>query len=80
MMATQQQIDAARRRIEQLRDQHEGDVTTLIRIVESGALKGPAGDKLSADLRGWERAFNDLFVHALSLVDSVSAEDPKGSG
>jgi hypothetical protein len=32
MMATQAQIDAARRQIEQLRDQHANDVIALARL------------------------------------------------
>ncbi|MFG1706709.1 hypothetical protein ACFLIM_26320 [Nonomuraea sp. M3C6] len=76
MMATQEQIDAARRHIEQLRDQHASDVIALVRLVDDGALKGPAGDELGADLRAWDRAFKDLFTRALALVDSLQPSEP----
>jgi hypothetical protein len=76
MMATQEEIDAARRRIEQLRDQHANDVVALARLVDDGALKGQAGDELSANLRGWDKGFKDLFVKALSLLDSTPPSDP----
>ncbi|GAA3540341.1 hypothetical protein GCM10022419_020550 [Nonomuraea rosea] len=77
VMATQEQIDAARRHIEELRDLHANDVTALIRMVEDGALKGQAGDRLTADLRAWDRGFKDLFARALSLLDSLQ---PTGKG
>ncbi|MBF8191193.1 hypothetical protein ITP53_36890 [Nonomuraea sp. K274] len=76
MMATQEQIDAARRHIEQLRDQHANDVIALVRLVDDGALKGQAGDKLAADLRAWDKGFKDLFTRALSLLDSLQPSDP----
>ncbi|MER6946723.1 hypothetical protein ABT294_22085 [Nonomuraea sp. NPDC000554] len=71
MMATQEQISAARRTIEQLRDQHANDVRKLVRLLESGAMKGKAADKLTEDCRGWEAAFNGFFNRALALVDST---------
>jgi hypothetical protein len=73
-MATQEEIDAARRQIEQLREQHANDVVVLARLVDGGALKGPAGDKLAGDLHGWDRGFKDLFTRALSLLDSLPPE------
>jgi hypothetical protein len=76
MMATQEQIDAARRHIEQLRDHHANDVVALVRLVEEGAIKGQAGDRLAADLRAWDRGFKDLFTRALSLLDSLQPSDP----
>ncbi|MFI6791370.1 hypothetical protein ACIBG4_28980 [Nonomuraea sp. NPDC050383] len=71
MMATQEEIDAARRHIERLRDEHANDVIALVRLVDDGALKGEAGDRLAADLRAWDRGFKDLFTRALSVLDSV---------
>ncbi|MEV6153732.1 hypothetical protein AB0L53_25645 [Nonomuraea sp. NPDC052129] len=79
MMATQAQIDAARRQIEQLRDQHANDVIALARLVDDGALKGSAGDRLAADLRAWDKGFKDLFTRALSLLDSLKPSDPEAS-
>jgi hypothetical protein len=79
MMATQAQIDAARRQIEQLRDQHANDVIALARLVDDGALKGSAGDRLAADLRAWDKGFKDLFTRALSLLDSLQPADPGAS-
>ncbi|MEU0565165.1 hypothetical protein ABZ297_07205 [Nonomuraea sp. NPDC005983] len=76
MMATQEQIDAARRHIERLRDQHANDVIALVRLVDDGALKGEAGDRLAADLRAWDRGFKDLFTRALSLLDSFQPSEP----
>jgi hypothetical protein len=76
MMATQEQIDAARRHIEQLRDQHANDVIALVRLVDGGALRGQAGDELAADLRAWDKGFKDLFARALLLVDSLQPSDP----
>lgn len=75
MMATQVQIDAARRLIEQLRDHHVNDVIALVRLVDDGALKGTAGDQLAADLRMWDRGFKDRFARALSLLDSLQPTD-----
>ncbi|WP_157549017.1 hypothetical protein [Nonomuraea candida] len=75
-MATREQIDAARRRIEQLRDHHAHEVTALIRLVDDGALKGAAGDRLAADLRAWDRGFKDRFTRALSLLDSLRPTEP----
>jgi hypothetical protein len=76
MMATREQIDAARRLIEQLRDHHTNDVIALARLVDDGALKGAAGDLLATDLRAWDRGFRDRFTHALSLLDSLQPSDP----
>ncbi|SEG27696.1 hypothetical protein SAMN05444920_102423 [Nonomuraea solani] len=71
MMATQEQIDRARLHIEQLRDHHAGEVIALVRLIEGGALKGPAGDRLAADLLTWDRAFKDFFTRALALLDGL---------
>ncbi|MEV0200111.1 hypothetical protein [Nonomuraea sp. NPDC050691] len=80
MMATQEEIDAARRHIERLRDQHANDVIALVRLVDDGALKGEAGDTLAADLRAWDQGFKDMFTRALSLLDSLRpAEQSKGA-
>ncbi|RSN10366.1 hypothetical protein DMB42_15690 [Nonomuraea sp. WAC 01424] len=76
MMATQHEITAARRHIERLRDEHANDVITLIRLVDGGALKGPAGDNLAADLRTWDRGFKDLFTRALGLLDTLHPSEP----
>ncbi|MEV0150372.1 MULTISPECIES: hypothetical protein [unclassified Nonomuraea] len=75
-MATQEQINAARRVIERLRDQHANDVRKLIGLLESGAMKGKAADKFIEDCRGWQAAYNSVFSRALALIDSapVSAE------
>ncbi|GAA2894161.1 hypothetical protein [Nonomuraea rubra] len=70
-MATREQIDAARRRIEELRDRHAHDVIALVRLVDDGALKGASGDRLAADLRAWDRGFKERFTRALSLLDSL---------
>ncbi|MEU8357872.1 hypothetical protein AB0C27_17805 [Nonomuraea sp. NPDC048882] len=80
MMATREQIDAARRHIEQLRDYHANDVTALIRLVDDGALKGASGDRLAADLRAWDRGFKDRFTRALSLLDSLRPSDHGAGG
>lgn len=80
MMATREQIDAARRHIEQLRDYHANDVTALIRLVDDGALKGASGDRLAADLRAWDRGFKDRFTRALSLLDSLRPSDQGAGG
>lgn len=75
-MATQEQINAARRTVERLRDQHANDVRKLISLLESGAMKGKAADKLIEDCRGWQVAYNNVFNRALALIDAtpVSAE------
>ncbi|MFC4009916.1 hypothetical protein ACFOY2_21985 [Nonomuraea purpurea] len=75
MMATQEQIDAARRQIEQLRDQHAGDLIALVRLVGDGALKGAAGDRLTTDLRAWDQGFKDVFTRALALLDNLRPSD-----
>ncbi|GAA1681534.1 hypothetical protein GCM10009733_092790 [Nonomuraea maheshkhaliensis] len=75
-MATQEQIDSARRHIEQLRDHHAGDVIALARLVDAGALKGPAGDRLATDLRTWDRAVRDQFARALSLLATLHPTGP----
>ncbi|MDA0633079.1 hypothetical protein OUY22_06570 [Nonomuraea sp. MCN248] len=75
-MATKEEIDAARRHIERLREEHANDLIALVRLVDDGALKGEAGDRLTADLRAWDRAFKDLFTRALSLLDSLQPSDP----
>lgn len=73
MMATQEQIEIARRTIEQLRDQHANDVRKLIGLLESGAMKGRAADKLIKDCHAWEAAYKSVFRRALSLIDSTPA-------
>ncbi|MEV0196130.1 hypothetical protein [Nonomuraea sp. NPDC050691] len=75
-MATQEQINAARRTIERLRDQHANDVRKLIGLLESGAMKGKAADRLIEDCKGWQAAYNSVFSRALALIDStpISAE------
>ncbi|MFG1975849.1 hypothetical protein ACGFJC_41520 [Nonomuraea fuscirosea] len=80
MMATREQIDAARRQIEELRDYHVNDVTALIRLVDDGALKGASGDRLAAELRAWDRGFRDRFTRALSLLDSLQPSDQGAAG
>ncbi|NRQ32961.1 hypothetical protein HII36_14080 [Nonomuraea sp. NN258] len=73
MMATQEEINAARRTIELLRDQHANDVRKLIGLLESGAMKGKAADKLIQDCQGWEAAYRDVFRRALAQVESIPA-------
>ncbi|MEV0383742.1 hypothetical protein [Nonomuraea sp. NPDC050643] len=75
-MATQEEIDTVRQRIEQLRELHAGDVIALARLVDDGALKGQAGDRLTTDLRAWDRAFKDLFTRALASLDTLQPSDP----
>ncbi|MGW0805408.1 hypothetical protein [Nonomuraea sp. NPDC002799] len=48
---------------------------TLVRLVDDGALKGRSGDRLTTDLRAWDKAFKDLFTRALSLLDSLQPSD-----
>ncbi|WP_219500150.1 hypothetical protein [Nonomuraea ceibae] len=76
MMATQEQINAARRTIEQLRDQHANDVRKLIGLLESGAMKGRAADRLIEDCKAWEAAYKNVFNRALALVDGAAATEP----
>lgn len=76
MMATQQEITAARHHIERLRDAHANDVTALVRLVDDGALKGPAGDLLAADLRTWDLGLKALFTRALTLLDTLHPSEP----
>lgn len=71
MMATQEQIEAARRTIEHLRDQHANDVRKLIGLLESGAMKGKAADKLIKDCQAWEAAYKSVFQRALALIAST---------
>ncbi|MFC5829323.1 hypothetical protein [Nonomuraea insulae] len=59
-----------------MRDQHAGDVISLAHLVDAGALKGPAGDRLAADLRAWDRAFKDLFTRSLALLATLQPSDP----
>ncbi|MGW0805547.1 hypothetical protein [Nonomuraea sp. NPDC002799] len=74
MMATQEQIDAARRTIEQLRDQHANDVRKLIGLLEGGAMKGTAADKLIKDCHGWEAAYKAIFRQALAQVEATPVQ------
>lgn len=76
-MATQQQIAAARRTIEQLRDQHANDVRKLVSLLEDGAMKGKAADKLLKDCQAWEAAYRGIFNRALALVESVHPDPAK---
>lgn len=76
-MATQEQINAARRQIEQLRDQHSGDIRGLIHLIDSGAMKGPAADKLVRDAQGWDQAYKGMFGRALGMLDTLR---PDGTG
>lgn len=71
MMATQEQVEAARRTIEHLRDQHANDVRRLIGLLESGAMKGKAADKLIRDCQAWEAAYKSVFQRALALIEST---------
>ncbi|MFI9590339.1 hypothetical protein [Nonomuraea sp. NPDC052265] len=75
-MSTQHEITAARHHIERLRDEHANDLTTLIHLVDGGALKGPAGDTLTADLHTWDRGYKDLFTRALRLLDALHPSEP----
>ncbi|MBF8193236.1 hypothetical protein ITP53_47725 [Nonomuraea sp. K274] len=61
MMATQEQIEAARRTIERLQHEHADDVRKLIALLESGAMKGKAADKLIKDCQAWEAAYKRVF-------------------
>ncbi|MGN9786903.1 hypothetical protein ACTMTF_36155 [Nonomuraea sp. ZG12] len=79
MMATQEQINAARRTIEQLRDQHVNDVRKIIGLLENGAMKGKAADELIEDCKGWQAAYNSVFTRALALVDSTTAGAETGT-
>jgi hypothetical protein len=76
-MATQEQIAAARRTIEQVRDQHANDVRKLIGLLEDGAMKGKAADKLLKDCQAWEAAYRGVFSRALALVESVRPDPAK---
>ncbi|MEU8251755.1 hypothetical protein [Nonomuraea sp. NPDC048916] len=78
-MATQEQIKAARYAIERLRDQHANDVRKLIGLLESGAMKGKAADKLIEDCKGWQAAYNNVFNRALALVDSTAVSAAPGA-
>ncbi|MEU5861623.1 hypothetical protein ABZ815_10650 [Nonomuraea sp. NPDC047529] len=85
MMASQEQIAAARRTIEQLRDQHANDVRKLVMLLEDGAMKGKAADKLLKDCQAWEAAYRGAFNRALALVESAHPDpaqptDPLGLG
>lgn len=70
-MATQEQVNTARLTIERLRDQHANDVRKLIHLLESGAMKGKAAEKLKEDCEGWQAAYNSVFNRALALLDSA---------
>jgi hypothetical protein len=78
MMATQEEIEAARRTIEQLRDQHANDVRKLIGLLESGAMKGKSADKLIKDCQAWEAAYKGVFRRALALVESTPIRPETG--
>ncbi|WP_433435078.1 hypothetical protein [Nonomuraea sp. CA-141351] len=74
-MATQEQIDAARRQIERLRDQHGGDLRVLIQVIDAGAIKGPAADELLREVHGWEQAYRGLFSRALGMLDTLHPDE-----
>lgn len=76
-MATQEQIDAVRRQIERLRDQHGGDIRGLIHLINSGAMKGPAADTLIREIQTWDQAFKGIFDRALGMLDTIR---PDGAG
>ncbi|MGW2147502.1 hypothetical protein ACWCOT_24590 [Nonomuraea bangladeshensis] len=83
MMATQEQITAARHTIEQIRDQHAGDVRKLIGLLQDGAMKGKAADRLLEECQAWEAAYRGVFNRALALIDSArpdpaNSADPAG--
>ncbi|NRQ36641.1 hypothetical protein HII36_33115 [Nonomuraea sp. NN258] len=78
MMATQEEIEAARRTIEYLRDQHAKDVRKLVDLLQSGAMKGKAADKLIEDCKGWEAAYKSVFSRALALVESTPVRPDTG--
>ncbi|MET7459591.1 hypothetical protein [Nonomuraea sp. NPDC005501] len=78
-MATQEQINTARRTIERLRDQHANDVRKLIGLLESGAMKGKAADKLIEDCQGWQAAYNSVFDRALALIDAIPVNAESGA-
>lgn len=65
-MATQEQINASQRVIEQVRDQRVNDMRKLVSLLESGAMMGKAADKLIEDCRGWDAAFKSVFNRALA--------------
>ncbi|MCP2364196.1 hypothetical protein HD597_011216 [Nonomuraea thailandensis] len=77
MMATQEQIAAARRTIEQVCDQHTNDVRKLISLLQDGAMKGKAADKLLEDCQAWEAAYRGVFNRALALVESARPDPAK---
>jgi hypothetical protein len=70
-MATQEQINAARRTIEQVRDQHANDVRKLINLLESGAMKGKAADRLIQSCQDWEAAYKGVFHRALTAIEAT---------
>ncbi|MEV0312060.1 hypothetical protein [Nonomuraea fuscirosea] len=73
-MATQEQIDAARRQIERLRDQHDGDIRGLLHLLDAGAMKGPAADKLVREAQTWDQTYKGMFTRALGLLDTLRAD------
>ncbi|MDF2708198.1 MAG: hypothetical protein K0R62_3850 [Nonomuraea muscovyensis] len=79
MMATQEEIDAARRHTERLRDQHANDVLALVRLVDDGALKGEAGGRLIA-VGGGVVEVADFGLHGLVAAPHVHAADATFEG
>ncbi|MFI9836322.1 hypothetical protein ACIHFD_04775 [Nonomuraea sp. NPDC051941] len=73
-MATQEQINAARRTIERVRDQHANDVRKLINLLESGAMKGKAADRLIQDCQDWEAAYKGVFRRALAAIEATPVQ------
>ncbi|MBB5773508.1 hypothetical protein [Nonomuraea jabiensis] len=74
-MPTKDEVETARRQIERLSDQCEADLRELIRLAEGGALKGPEGDQLSADIRQWERDTKNYFRAALDTLHNLAASE-----
>ncbi|WP_214108321.1 hypothetical protein [Acrocarpospora catenulata] len=73
-MATQGEIDAARQKIEQLIDQHGNDVRNLLKLIDSGAIKGKAANTLTRELEGFDAGLKNVFRRALALVDSAQPD------
>ncbi|NRQ36663.1 hypothetical protein HII36_33235 [Nonomuraea sp. NN258] len=79
MMATREQIDSARRRIEQLRDEHGDEVRALIRLIDYGAMKGPSADELRADLHGYDHFFQCVFACIITSLEGMRPDDRDGT-
>ncbi|MEO3857506.1 hypothetical protein [Acrocarpospora sp. B8E8] len=70
-MATQEEINATRRKIEQLSAQHSNDVRKLLQLIDGGAIKGKAANTLTRDLEGFDAGLKSVFRRALALVDEA---------